>query len=135
MNSKNASISIELEKAKASHQQLIHYVEKKYLKYSSEEKNQIKPGDLLRVGYRIPEGDKERIQYYEGLIISMQNRTLSKTFKIRRVIQGIGVEQTFLMNSPKIISIVRKQSSKVRRAKLFFIRDLKGKATRLKVRQ
>nr|AIM52763.1 50S ribosomal protein L19 [Ochromonas sp. CCMP1393] len=94
-----------------------------------------KPGDILRIGYKIPEGDKERIQFYEGLVISIKNRTLSKTFKVRRTVQGIGVEQTFIFNSPKIVSITRKQASKVRRAKLYFIRELKGKASRLKIKR
>jgi large subunit ribosomal protein L19 len=92
----------------------------------------LKIGEIVKIGYIIPEGDKERIQYYEGLIISKKNRGLGKTFTLRRSVQGIGVEQIFLQNSPKITSILRKQLSKVRRAKLYFIRELKGKATRLK---
>lgn len=118
-----------------NYQRWINLIESKHLKkslFTTESKEKIKPGDIIRIAYKIPEGDKERIQYYEGLIISMKSRTLSKTFKIRRIVQGIGVEQTFLLNSPKILTIVRKQSSKVRRAKLYFIRNLKGKATRLK---
>lgn len=89
-------------------------------------------GDIVRIGYIIPEGDKERTQYYEGLIICKKNKGLGKTFTLRRTVQGIGVEQIFLINSPKITSILKKQASKVRRAKLYFIRHLKGKATRLK---
>ena len=92
----------------------------------------INVGDILRIGYIIPEGDKERTQYYEGLVISKQNKGLGKTFTLRRTVQGIGVEQIFVLNSPKIVSILKKQESKVRRAKLYFIRHLKGKATRLK---
>jgi large subunit ribosomal protein L19 len=69
---------------------------------------------------------------YEGLIISISNKGLGKSFTIRRTVQGIGVEQIFLANSPKIISIVKKQSSTVRRAKLYFLRFLSGKSTRLK---
>jgi large subunit ribosomal protein L19 len=84
------------------------------------------------MGYLIPEGEKERIQMYEGLIISISNKGLGKSFTIRRTVQGIGVEQIFLANSPKIISIVKKQSSTVRRAKLYFLRFLSGKSTRLK---
>ena len=95
---------------------------------------QITSGDIIRIAYKIPEGEKERIQHYEGLVISTHNRSLSRTFKIRRSVQGVGVEQTFLVNSPKIMTITLKQSSKVRRAKLYFIRNLKGKSARLKVK-
>lgn len=96
--------------------------------------NLINPGVTLRIAYKIPEGEKERIQYYEGVVISIQNRLASKTFKIRRFVDGIGVEQTFLVNSPKILSITLKQSAKVRRAKLYFLRQLRGKAARLKIK-
>ena len=95
--------------------------------------SEIRVGDLVQIGYRIPEGDKERIQFYEGLIISKKNRTLSKTFTIRRYVQSIGLEQIFLLNSPKIFSLLIKQSSKIRKAKLYFIRTLSTKAVRLKL--
>lgn len=117
---------------------LIKIIESKHLNPSIQSRNEnekIKIGDIIRIGYKIPEGDKERIQYYEGLVICIQNRTLSKTFTLRRNVQGIGLEQIFVLNSPKIASITKKQSSKVRRAKLYFIRDLKGKATRLKIKR
>ena len=110
---------------------LIKLVEAKFLKNSQEV---IEVGDILRIGYIIPEGDKERTQYYEGVVIAKQNRGLGKSFTIRRSVQGIGVEQVFLVNSPKIVSITKKQSSKVRRAKLYYLRALSGKSTRLKVK-
>ena len=116
---------------------LIKIIEEKYLKEKSlltENNEKIQVGDIIRLGYTIPEGDKERIQYYEGLIISISNRGLGKSFTLRRMVQGIGVEQVFLANSPKIVSILRKQSSKVRRAKLYYLRELSGKATRLKAK-
>ena len=116
---------------------LIKIIEEKYLKEKSlltENNEKIQVGDIIRLGYTIPEGDKERIQYYEGLIISISNRGLGKSFTLRRMVQGIGVEQVFLSNSPKIVSIIKKQSSKVRRAKLYFMRTLRGKSTRLKPR-
>lgn len=94
----------------------------------------IEVGDIIKIGYIIPEGEKERTQYYEGLVIAKQNRGLGQSFTIRRIVQGIGVEQIFLVNSPKIISLTRKQSSKVRRAKLYYLRELSGKATRLKAK-
>lgn len=115
----------------------IEYIEKKFLKQNSNQaqREAIQVGDILRIGYNIPEGEKERIQYYEGLVIAKQNRGLGKTFTLRRSVQGIGVEQVFLVHSPKILSIFKKQSSKIRRAKLYFIRSLIGKATRLKVKK
>jgi len=116
----------------------IDSIEKKFLKQNpttDSQRNTIQVGDILRIGYNIPEGEKERIQYYEGLVIAKQNRGLGKTFTLRRSVQGIGIEQIFLVHSPKILSIVKKQSSKVRRAKLYFIRSLTGKAARLKAKK
>jgi large subunit ribosomal protein L19 len=120
-----------LPKENSSSVDLIKLVEAKFLKNSKEV---IEVGDILRIGYIIPEGDKERTQYYEGVVIAKQNRGLGKSFTIRRSVQGIGVEQVFLVNSPKIVSMVKKQSSKVRRAKLYYLRALSGKSTRLKVK-
>ena len=123
-------------KVKISNDDLIKSVESKYLKEinmkSDSSNTRLEVGDILRIGYTIYEGAKERIQYYEGVVIAKQNRGLGKSFTIRRTVQGIGVEQVFLLNSPKILSITKKQSSKVRRAKLYFLRGLTGKATRLK---
>ena len=118
-----------------SNNELIKYVESKYL--INEEKNHkasIEIGNIVRIGYSIPEGNKDRTQYYEGLIIAINNKGLGKSFVLRRTVQGIGLEQVFLLNSPKILSIVKKQSSKVRRSKLYFIRTLRGKSTKLKVK-
>jgi large subunit ribosomal protein L19 len=112
----------------------IDLVESSYKRIKTEKEEDILIGDILRIGYLIPEGNKERTQYYEGLVIAKNNRGLGKSFTIRRNVQGIGVEQVFLFNSPKIMSITKKQSSKVRRAKLYFIRGLSGKATRLKAK-
>ena len=115
---------------------LIKLVESKFVKEqkidSVNENNRLEVGDILRIGYTIFEGSKERTQYFEGLVIYKQNSGLGKSFTIRRTVQGIGVEQVFLLNSPKILSITKKQASKVRRAKLYFLRGLTGKATRLK---
>ena len=112
---------------------LIRMVEEKFLR-KSENLYQVEIGDIVRIGYIIPEGDKERTQYYEGVVIAKQNKGLGKSFTIRRSVQGVGVEQVFLVYSPKIVSIVRKQASKVRRAKLYYLRELTGKSTRLKVK-
>jgi large subunit ribosomal protein L19 len=114
---------------------LIKLVESKFLKnvpYSLKGEDHIRVGEIIRLGYTIQEGDKERIQYYEGLIIAQQNRGLNKSFTLRRTVQGIGLEQIFILNSPKIVSIIKKQKSKIRRSKLYFIRELSGKSTRLK---
>jgi large subunit ribosomal protein L19 len=123
-------------KTKINKTELINSVEAKFFKENiiqSESSNtKLEVGDVLRIGYTVYEGTKERIQYYEGVVIAKQNRGLGKSFTIRRTVQGIGVEQVFLLNSPKILSIKKKQSSKVRRAKLYFLRGLTGKATRLK---
>ena len=123
-------------KVKISNDDLIKSVESKYLKEinmkSDSSNTRLEVGDILRIGYTIYEGSKERVQYYEGVVIAKQNRGLGKSFTIRRSVQGIGIEQVFLLNSPKIVSITKKQSSKVRCAKLYFLRGLTGKATRLK---
>ena len=111
---------------------LIKLVESKYVKPEVDNERTVEIGDLLRVGYLIPEGDKERTQYYEGVVIAKQNKGVRKTFTIRRSVQGIGVEQLFLLHSPKLVSITKKQRAKVRQSKLYYIRELRGKATRLK---
>lgn len=100
----------------------------------SEEKRQVKIGDILRIGYLIPEGQKERTQQYEGLVIAQNGRGSKRSFTLRRTVQGIGLEQVFFLNSPKLVSIVTKQHSKVRRSKLYFIRALTGKKARLKTK-
>jgi len=114
----------------------ISLMEKKYFRSDLYKDGiDINVGDIVKIGYKIPEGEKERIQFYEGLVISKNNRSLGKSFTIRRNVQGIGIEQIFLVHSPKIASIIKKQSSKVRRAKLYFIRSLSGKSTRLKLQK
>jgi len=87
----------------------------------------LKVGDFVQISYKIPEGDKERIQNYQGLIISEQNKELGKSITIRRKVENVGVEQIFLLNSPKIVNIKRKESSRIRRAKLYFLRNIPRK--------
>jgi large subunit ribosomal protein L19 len=108
---------------------LIKRVEKSYLK--SDLPN-IAVGDTIRLGLLIKEGDKERTQYYEGVTISKKNNGINKTITVRRVMQGIGIERLFLIHSPRIVSLEIKKSAKVKRAKLYYLRNLAGKATRLK---
>ena len=88
-------------------------------------------GDTVRVSVKVTEGNRERIQVFEGTIIAKHGGGISETFKVRRVAYGVGVERTFLVNSPKVekVEIVRK--GKVRRAKLFYIRDRVGKAAKV----
>lgn len=132
-NLKNQMTPLTIRKKEKISKSLINIIEEKFLK-NEFNKNLINVGDAIRVGYKIPEGDKERIQFYEGLVISISNKGLGKTFTLRRNVQGIGIEQIFLINSPKIASITKKQSAKVRRSKLYFIRSLSDKATRLKLK-
>ncbi|MGQ4646146.1 50S ribosomal protein L19 [Lyngbya aestuarii] len=91
-------------------------------------------GDTVRVGVRIREGGKERIQPYEGTVIAMRNGSINETITVRRVFQGIGVERVFLVHSPRIAEIKIVRRGKVRRAKLYYLRDRVGKATRVKQR-
>ena len=134
----NLEIKTKIQKEKIASIDFVKLIESKFLKSdiikSNNANKQLEVGDIIRIGYTILEGEKERIQYYEGLVISKNNRGLGKSFTIRRSVQGIGIEQVFLINSPKIVSMVKKQSSKVRRAKLYFIRKLTGKSTRLKAK-
>jgi large subunit ribosomal protein L19 len=91
-------------------------------------------GDTVKVGVRIREGGKERVQPYEGTVIAMRNGGINETITVRRVFQGIGVERVFLVHSPRIESIKIIRRGKVRRAKLYYLRDRVGKATRVKQR-
>jgi large subunit ribosomal protein L19 len=89
-------------------------------------------GDNIKIGVKIIEGNKERIQFYEGTVIAKKNSSINTTITVRKVLQGIGVERIFLIHSPKVASIEILRSSKVRRSKLYYLRNLKGKASRLK---
>ena len=92
----------------------------------------IKTGDLINIGIKIVERNKERIQYYKGIVIARKNSSINTTLLVRKIVQGIGIERIFLIHSPKIDSIKILRSSKVRRSKLYYLRKLKGKASRLK---
>ena len=89
-------------------------------------------GDNVKIGVKIIEGNKERVQFYEGTIIAKKNSSVNTTITVRKILQGIGVERVFLIHSPKIDSINVLRSAKVRRAKLYYLRNLRGKASRLK---
>ena len=102
--------------------------------FDKKSKLDLNTGDVVKLGIKIDEGKNKRIQYYEGLIIKEKNSGISKTITVRKIVQGIGTERVFPIHSPKIFSIERKRSSIVRRAKLYYLRKLSGKATRLKQR-
>jgi large subunit ribosomal protein L19 len=89
-------------------------------------------GDSVKIGVKIIEGNKERVQFYEGTIIAKKNSSINTTITVRKILQGIGIERIFLIHSPKVASINVIRSSKVRRAKLYYLRNLRGKASRLK---
>ena len=89
------------------------------------------PGDIVKVGVRITEGKRDRIQYFEGVCIAKKNRDLNSSFTVRKISFGEGVERTFALYSPIVDSIKVIRSGKVRRAKLYFLRDRTGKSARI----
>jgi large subunit ribosomal protein L19 len=91
----------------------------------------IRVGDTVKLGVSITEGNKERIQFTEGVVISKKHSGLNSTITLRRVLQGVGVERVYLLNSPKLKSFEILRSSRIRRAKLYYLRSRFGKATRL----
>ncbi len=92
-------------------------------------------GDTVKVHYRIVEGDKERIQIFEGIVIAINNKGVSKTFTVRKISFDIGVERVFPFYSPRIAKIESVRKGKVRRSKLYYLRDRKGKSAKLKERR
>ncbi len=100
--------------------------------YMEKEVPDVNPGDTVKVFVRIVEGNKERIQAFEGTIIKKHGAGINKTITVRKVFQGVGVERVFLLHSPRIdkINVVRRGD--VKRAKLYYLRERSGKATRIK---
>jgi large subunit ribosomal protein L19 len=92
-------------------------------------------GDTVRVGVIVREGNREREQQFEGVVISKRGVGLSKTFTVRRVSYGVGVERTFLLHSPRLAHIEVTRRGRVRRAKLYYLRNLRGKAARIRERR
>nr|YP_009739059.1 50S ribosomal protein L19 [Palmaria decipiens]QIC19498.1 50S ribosomal protein L19 [Palmaria decipiens] len=115
----------------SENKQIIELIEGEYLRPSIPI---IQIGDTIRMGLLIQEGSKERIQYAEGVVIAKHNANLNTTITIRKVMQGVGVERIYLVHSPRIQTIEILRRSKVRRAKLYYLRERSGKATRLKQR-
>ena len=91
-------------------------------------------GDTVKVGVKITEGNKQRVQPYEGVVIAKRHGGINQTITVRRIFQGIGVERVFMLHSPQVASLKVERRGKVRRAKLFYLRDRVGKATRVKQR-
>jgi len=113
-------------------QQLIDAITKDYMKTDTPD---FRPGDTVKVHVKIKEGNRERIQIFEGLVIKRRGSGISETFTVRKISSGVGVERTFPVHTPNIdkIEVVRK--GKVRRAKLNYIRTLSAKAARIKERR
>lgn len=108
---------------------LVNLVEKSYLK---DDIPKFKVGDTLKVHVRIVEGDKERIQVYEGVCIARRGGGLKETFTVRRMAYGVGVERVFPVHSPRLAKIEVVKRGKVRRAKLYYLRERTGKSARIK---
>ena len=94
-----------------------------------------RPGDTLRVNVRVKEGEKERLQAFEGVCIARRGSGVSETFTVRKVSNGVGVERIFPVHSPMIGDIVVVRRGEVRRAKLYYLRELSGKATRIRAKK
>ncbi len=110
-------------------QTILQEVEKPFLK---RELPEIRPGDTVRVHVLVREGGKERTQVFEGVVIARKHRGVANTITVRKVSYGIGVERTFPVHSPIVSKIEVVRRGKVRRAKLYYLRNLSGKAARLK---
>lgn len=114
--------------------EIIKSIEAEYMK-PADKIPEIHVGDTVRVGVRIQEGGKERIQPFEGTVIAMRHGGINQTITVRRIFQGVGVERVFLVHSPIVASIEVLRRGKVRRAKLYYLRHRVGKATKIKQRQ
>ena len=108
---------------------IIEQVEKEQLKQDITPFN---VGDTVKVYFKVIEGNKERVQAYEGIVIARKHGGFNETFTVRRISNGIGVERTFPVHSPKIEKVQIVRSGKVRRAKLYYLRDRQGKAAKIK---
>lgn len=111
---------------------IIKEIEKEYLNANVPE---MAPGDSVDVHTKIVEGGKERVQIYKGVVIKVQNGGVNKSVTVRRIFQGVGIERTFPIHSPRIAKIVVTKKGHVRRAKLYYLRDLTGKATRIQEKE
>lgn len=110
-------------------QDIIRSIEEEYYK---KDLPQFGPGDTVKVHVKVIEGNRERIQVFEGTVIKIRGEGLSKTFTVRRISFGVGVERTFPLHSPKIAKIEVVRKGKVRRARLYYLRELTGKKAKVK---
>ena len=108
---------------------IIDQIEKEYMKENVPAFN---VGDTVKVGVRIKEGEKERIQAYEGVVIAKKNGGSRETFTVRKISNGVGVERTFPLHSPIVANVEVVRKGKPRRAKLYYVRELTGKAAKIK---
>ena len=111
----------------------VDLVQKKY--FRGEALPDFRPGDTLRVHVKIKEGTRERIQVFEGIVIAKQHGGLDETFTVRKISNGVGVERIFPVHCPSIDKVEVTRQGKVRRAKLYYLRKLSGKAARIKERR
>lgn len=110
----------------------LHLIRELEKKYEKTDLAKVEVGDTLKIGVLIREGNKERTQFSEGVVISKNKANISTTVTVRKVVQGIGVEKVYLIHSPRIIQIRIIRKAKIRRAKLYYLRYRSGKNTRLK---
>lgn len=108
---------------------IIAEIEKEYMK---KDVPQFNVGDTVRVSVKVKEGNRERIQAFEGIVIAKKNGSVRESFTVRRVSFGVGIERTFPLHSPRVTDIVVIKHGRVRRAKLYYLRNLSGKAAKIK---
>lgn len=104
-------------------------------KFTKQEPPEFEIGDTVKVYHKIVEGNKERTQAFQGVVIRMQNAGVGRTFTVRKVSFSVGVEKTFPLHSPRVEKVKIVKKARVRRAKLYYLRDLTGKSARLKQRR
>lgn len=113
----------------SSKNKIIQELENEQLKQDLPE---FSPGDTVVVQVRVIEGERERLQAYEGVVVGIRNRGLNSSFTVRKISHGVGVERTFQTHSPQVASVAVKRRGDVRQAKLYYLRNLAGKAARIK---
>jgi len=111
---------------------IVHDLERQHMR---EEMPEFAIGDLVDVHVRIVEGEKERVQIFSGTVIKRKGSGTRETFTVRRIVQGEGVERTFPIHSPKLVKVEVTRQGRVRRAKLYYLRERVGKATRIREKQ
>lgn len=104
-------------------------------RFRSERKVDFRPGDTVRVHVRVVEGEKERSQLFQGVVTNVRGSGMRQSFTVRKISGGVGVERTFPLHSPSVAKIELARTGKVRRAKLFYLRDRKGKAAKVNERE